>query len=545
MLSKSHLPSDSNGQLLHGMISDSTEKSRLNVLEEASFGSHLGVIALSVFVGLLISFLGRCIEIQMAWSTELLSNVSLKKLSMVSALFISYYLTSNNQRLLFKRDIFMKMCGLLLDLIIISSLTIATPDLTSLHPTHYILCSLFVIVCLLWHLICFYFLANQFFPNYWFSRAVILSAASLGHSNMALLCCRMLDPYLLSPVPVAFAYKLMLIFIPGASVKNTILIQLVERFEGPFIALIVSILVTLSWYLIFRDSLKNLFVPDDDDDTRNRKKLDKFASSHPISQESLVTHYKSHQNKPPQESIFTHDVHGMELEAENDLETSDSMKPFERNASNTNTSSSYPTIDSAVETAVGRVRNNSALASLIMSSESSSIITHQQMSQLLSLLPITQRSKSFMLRYSMRRDGASLATLLSHCVIRDSKGCYSPTSMVVIIEDSWGYIFGGYSPHSFEIRSGYYGSGESAVFSLLPHVNFYPWTKENNFFIISNMEQLAFGGGDEGFSWSLDDELDTGVSNRSATFRNKQLSSSEFFKCLNVEVWSLEENFST
>ncbi len=48
------------------------------------------------------------------------------------------------------------------------------------------------------------------------------------------------------------------------------------------------------------------------------------------------------------------------------------------------------------------------------------------------------------------------------------------------------------------------------------------------------------GGGAHGFSFQLDDELNTGVSNRSETFDNPTLSSSEFFKCLNIEVWVLE-----
>lgn len=49
------------------------------------------------------------------------------------------------------------------------------------------------------------------------------------------------------------------------------------------------------------------------------------------------------------------------------------------------------------------------------------------------------------------------------------------------------------------------------------------------------------GGGNGGYAFQLDDELDTGVSNCSATFSNPILSSNEFFKCLNVEVWTLEE----
>jgi hypothetical protein len=48
------------------------------------------------------------------------------------------------------------------------------------------------------------------------------------------------------------------------------------------------------------------------------------------------------------------------------------------------------------------------------------------------------------------------------------------------------------------------------------------------------------GGGGDGFAFQLDDELDTGISNRSGTYNNGQLSSSEFFKCLNLEVWLLD-----
>ena len=54
------------------------------------------------------------------------------------------------------------------------------------------------------------------------------------------------------------------------------------------------------------------------------------------------------------------------------------------------------------------------------------------------------------------------------------------------------------------------------------------------------MDQLLMGGGGEGFAFQLDDELNTGVSNQSETYRNPQLASNEFFKCLNVEVWTTE-----
>ena len=67
---------------------------------------------------------------------------------------------------------------------------------------------------------------------------------------------------------------------------------------------------------------------------------------------------------------------------------------------------------------------------------------------------------------------------------------------------------------------------------------------KNELFVLSNPHCFAMGGGGEGYAIQLDDELDTGVSNKSDTFNNDVLSSSEFFKCLNVEVWMLNAEFS-
>ena len=116
------------------------------------------------------------------------------------------------------------------------------------------------------------------------------------------------------------------------------------------------------------------------------------------------------------------------------------------------------------------------------------------------------------------------------------------SSSVIVVQDSWGYVFGGYIAHALETKAFYYGNGESFVFSIngLSTPTHYKWTGQNNLFIVSDHNCFAMGGGGSGFAFQLDDELDTGVSNCSATYNNGQLSSSEFFKCLNVEVWLLE-----
>ena len=146
------------------------------------------------------------------------------------------------------------------------------------------------------------------------------------------------------------------------------------------------------------------------------------------------------------------------------------------------------------------------------------------------------------MKYSLRRDGASLDTLLSRCCHSDS---YGDKGSLIIIEDSWGYIFGGFISQTLKNKSSFYGSGESFVFSIKPTPAVYRWTGRNDFFVVSNTNKIAMGGGsgvEGGFSFSLDDELDTGLSNHSETFGNPPLASNEFFKCLNAEVWTFEQS---
>ena len=67
----------------------------------------------------------------------------------------------------------------------------------------------------LWNGFCFLFVARSIFPNFWFERGLVLTADALGHSYCGLLFARTLDPSMESPVPAAYAYKLMLFFIPS------------------------------------------------------------------------------------------------------------------------------------------------------------------------------------------------------------------------------------------------------------------------------------------------------------------------------------------
>merc|ERR1711871_362057 len=92
-------------------------------------------------------------------------------------------------------------------------------------------------------------------------------------------------------------------------------------------------------------------------------------------------------------------------------------------------------------------------------------------------------------------------------------------------------------------RHGFYGTGESFVFSLRPHAVKYRWSGRNEYFCLSDGLRLAMGAGTDasgGFAFSLDEDLDAGISNESDTFNNKVLASNEFFRCMNIEVWTFE-----
>ena len=188
---------------------------------------------------------------------------------------------------------------------------------------------------------------------------------------------------------------------------------------------------------------------------------------------------------------------------------------------------------------------SSSISIDIRLNEPSNILNGTQIRQIARWVDQFKRPNSMELRYSLVRDGASMTSLLSQCRSKRSRsGAELTESYVLVVEDSMGYIFGAYIAHGIESHSNYYGSGENFVFQISPTPQVYRWTRENNWFFISDHNHLAIGGGGDGFAFQLDEDLDTGVSNRSATYNNNQLSSGEFFRVLNVEIFSMGEFLS-
>lgn len=76
-------------------------------------------------------------------------------------------------------------------------------------------------------------------------------------------------------------------------------------------------------------------------------------------------------------------------------------------------------------------------------------------------LPDRDAMRNWVKVYCMSRDGASLSTLLYNAMSHKKAA-----SFLIVIEDSWGYIFGGYVACPFKNSNSYYGTGEAFVYKV-------------------------------------------------------------------------------
>ena len=154
----------------------------------------------------------------------------------------------------FKRDVFLLLCGLFLDLTFIAALSGSWPRAHRI--THYYAVGALVFMCLVFNVCCYQWIGRKFFPNYGFERAIVVSAGVTGDAFSGLFMARVLDPTLASPVAAAFASNLMLFFIPGTTAKNKVIVKLLSSYQrgGPLLAFSVSLCVAWVWIVAFQSS---------------------------------------------------------------------------------------------------------------------------------------------------------------------------------------------------------------------------------------------------------------------------------------------------
>eukprot|EP01130_Rhizamoeba_saxonica_P006595 TRINITY_DN2625_c1_g1_i2.p1 TRINITY_DN2625_c1_g1~~TRINITY_DN2625_c1_g1_i2.p1 ORF type:complete len:480 (-),score=77.24 TRINITY_DN2625_c1_g1_i2:590-2029(-) len=167
----------------------------------------------------------------------------------------------------------------------------------------------------------------------------------------------------------------------------------------------------------------------------------------------------------------------------------------------------------------------------------SDILNTDSLKLLAESLPERYRRKDWVLLYSSTQHGISINTFYSKT---NRKG-----PSILIIEDSKGYVFGTYCSESWDRKEKhFYGTGECFLFSTIPEFVVYPWTEKNNFFMNSNDDSLAIGGGGNGFGIWIDADFYHGTSASCETFDNPPLSMNGDFVCSILECWGFKDDDS-
>ncbi|XP_066547588.1 oxidation resistance protein 1a isoform X2 [Amia ocellicauda] len=166
-------------------------------------------------------------------------------------------------------------------------------------------------------------------------------------------------------------------------------------------------------------------------------------------------------------------------------------------------------------------------------SESSDLLQPEQIEKLAKHLPPRTIGYPWTLAFSTAKHGMSIKSLYRAMAGQD-------TPVLMVIKDSDGQIFGALASDPFKVSDGFYGTGETFLFTFCPEFEVFKWTGDNMFFIKGDMDSLAFGGGGGEFGLWLDGDLYHGRSHSCKTFGNHTLSKKEDFYVQDIEIWCFE-----
>ncbi|XP_013369474.1 PREDICTED: TLD domain-containing protein 2 isoform X5 [Chinchilla lanigera] len=100
-------------------------------------------------------------------------------------------------------------------------------------------------------------------------------------------------------------------------------------------------------------------------------------------------------------------------------------------------------------------------------------------------------------------------------------------------------IFGAFSSSALRLSKGFYGTGETFLFSFSPQLKVFKWTGSNSFFVKGDWDSLMMGSSSGQFGLWLDGDLYHGRSHPCATFNNEVLARQEQFHIRELEAWVL------
>nr|XP_035963974.1 TLD domain-containing protein 2 isoform X1 [Halichoerus grypus] len=164
--------------------------------------------------------------------------------------------------------------------------------------------------------------------------------------------------------------------------------------------------------------------------------------------------------------------------------------------------------------------------------EASRVLGASEIRQLSLHLPPRVTGHPWSLAFCTSRDGFSLRSLY-----RQMEGHSGP--VLLVLRDQDGQMFGAFSSSAIRLSKGFYGTGETFLFSFSPQLKVFKWTGSNSFFVKGDLDSLMMGSGSGQFGLWLDGDLYHGGSHPCATFNNEVLARQEQFYIKELEAWVL------
>ncbi|XP_057637850.1 TLD domain-containing protein 2 isoform X1 [Chionomys nivalis] len=164
--------------------------------------------------------------------------------------------------------------------------------------------------------------------------------------------------------------------------------------------------------------------------------------------------------------------------------------------------------------------------------EASRVLGASEIRQLGLHLPPRVAGRPWSLVFCTSKDGFSLRRLY-----RQMEGHSGP--VLLVLRDQDGQVFGAFSSSAIRLSKGFYGTGETFLFSFAPQLKVFKWTGSNSFFVKGDLDSLMMGSGSGQFGLWLDGDLYRGGSYPCATFNNEVLARQEQFCIEELEAWVL------
>lgn len=139
-----------------------------------------------------------------------------------------------------------------------------------------------------------------------------------------------------------------------------------------------------------------------------------------------------------------------------------------------------------------------------------SVLSEQHVARLVQSLPRRYSVKNWELVYGSEVHGYSLYTAYRRFQARRAEMSTTPGFLLVVM-DANQYVFGVFCTENLQVKSSYFGTGESFLAKIHPEFQTFQWTGKNSQFVLAKEDMLAFGGGGKFALW-LDSSFEKGTS---------------------------------